>query len=221
MFSSAYTHLIRLRGVAIVSLHVGKEKPPFQVHKSILSDASPFFDAAFNGSFSESVTHSMDLPDEDPEAFEALLQWIYFRTYEIPPFDSARRDARASYMKLARLYVSADKFQMTALKNEVIDRWYGISHEAWLADKEAVDYVYENTSATSTLRRLVVADYVWRRRANWYGSEKADLQFRERSDLATDVLIAMVQKNEEEEENPFTLGSAHFHDTPAEPKRKP
>ncbi|WPG98125.1 Hypothetical protein R9X50_00091100 [Acrodontium crateriforme] len=63
-----------------------KSRPQTQymVHKELLTAASPFFAAAFNGSFAEGLDQVVRLPEERPEIFEWFLQWLYTGTLTTP-----------------------------------------------------------------------------------------------------------------------------------------
>ena len=68
----------------------GKEtKPvPFYVHEDVLTKISPFFRAAFElesqAAFSEGVSRTMKLPEDRPEDFAYLLQWVYWQLSNSP-----------------------------------------------------------------------------------------------------------------------------------------
>ena len=79
----------------------------FYAHKFILSISSPVFDAWFNGDLSNNETE-ITLIDEEPDAFRALLFFIY--TDEI--------DINANNV-LDTLY-TAKKYQVTYLENACI-----------------------------------------------------------------------------------------------------
>ena len=148
----------------MVSLLVGQDEAPFNVHRDILCKASPFFTSAFMGSsageFQEKSKQSMNLPEEDPEIFDNLIQWIYAKRF---PFD-IREHAESSYvmatvMHLATLYVAADKYDILELKNDVIHQLWILSgktqNDVGIGDK-IIEFVYANTVAGSRLRKLLV-----------------------------------------------------------------
>lgn len=58
------------------------ESTRYSIPQALLCHYSKFFDRAFNGYFKESIEKYIELPEETPEEFELLLQWIY--TKEIP-----------------------------------------------------------------------------------------------------------------------------------------
>lgn len=62
----------------------GRPETQFLVHKELLTSASPFFDAALNGSFKEGLEQIVRLPEEKTEVFEWFLQWLYTGTLTTP-----------------------------------------------------------------------------------------------------------------------------------------
>lgn len=62
----------------IVTFNVGKEGRLFAAHEDVLV-ASPFFAAAVRGQFFEAGSKRIDLPDEEPEIFSCVLEYLYVR----------------------------------------------------------------------------------------------------------------------------------------------
>ena len=60
----------------IVTFTVGKEGRLFAAHEDVLS-LSPFFAAACRGQFLEAQSKRIDLPDEEPEIFSCVLEYLY------------------------------------------------------------------------------------------------------------------------------------------------
>lgn len=60
----------------IVTFTVGKEGRLFAAHEDVLS-LSPFFMAACRGQFLGSQSKRIDLPDEEPEIFSCVLEYLY------------------------------------------------------------------------------------------------------------------------------------------------
>lgn len=208
--------ILRFRGIPTVTLRVGKENVLFQVHLRVLCDASPVFNAAFHGEFSEASSRSMSLPEDDPEAFERLVQWLYTKSYDIlPSVGEYGGDDKMIFMRLAKLYVAADKYGIVRLKNDVVDRWYKFraDHTQLPHVYQAVDYVYENTTSGSKLREIVVASYVWEINYEWYKLNSIRKWLGKRPEFTTDVAIAMSQRVTDSQKNPFLLDSFHFHET--------
>ncbi|KAE9376289.1 hypothetical protein N431DRAFT_501210 [Stipitochalara longipes BDJ] len=64
----------------IVTFTVGKEGRLFAAHEDVLS-LSPFFAAAVRGQFLEAESKRIDLPDEEPEIFSCVLEYLYKGDY--------------------------------------------------------------------------------------------------------------------------------------------
>jgi hypothetical protein len=60
----------------IVTFTVGKEGRLFAAHEDVLA-LSPFFTTACRGQIRESQSMRIDLPDEEPEVFSCVLEYLY------------------------------------------------------------------------------------------------------------------------------------------------
>ena len=96
------------------SITVGKTKPDFIVHVSILS-RSPIFACMCDGPYIENTNRHIDLPDEDAESFGWFLEYLYTGT--LPTYDTSPLNHR---LKLASLYILSDKYQLESLKESII-----------------------------------------------------------------------------------------------------
>ena len=64
----------------IVTFIVGRYARVFACHEDILS-TSPFFAAVLKGDYYENTTKRVELPDEQPEVFSAVLEYLYKGDY--------------------------------------------------------------------------------------------------------------------------------------------
>lgn len=64
----------------IVTIVVGADARLFAAHEDVLS-ASPFFSAIIRGQFLESHSKRITLPDELPEIFSSVLEFLYKKDY--------------------------------------------------------------------------------------------------------------------------------------------
>jgi len=77
----------------IVTFTVGKEGRLFAAHEDVLA-ASPFFAAACRGQFrSEAQSKRIDLPDEEPEIFSCVLEYLYKGDYYPRLIHNKRRNS--------------------------------------------------------------------------------------------------------------------------------
>ncbi|KAF2280203.1 uncharacterized protein EI97DRAFT_369736 [Westerdykella ornata] len=65
---------------AIVTMVVGPEQRLFAAHEDVLSH-SPFFASALQEQFFESANRRIDLPNEEPEIFSCILEYLYKGDY--------------------------------------------------------------------------------------------------------------------------------------------
>jgi hypothetical protein len=65
---------------SIITLVVGREQRLFAAHEDVLC-ISPFFQAACRGQFMESESKRITLPDEEPEIFSSVLEYLYKGDY--------------------------------------------------------------------------------------------------------------------------------------------
>jgi hypothetical protein len=65
---------------SIITLVVGREQRLFAAHEDVLCH-SPFFQAACRGQFLEATNKRVSLPDEEPEIFSSVLEYLYKGDY--------------------------------------------------------------------------------------------------------------------------------------------
>ena len=78
----------------IVTLVVGQDRRLFACHQDVLC-LSSFFAAALKGQFYEGVSHRIELPDEEPEVFSSVLEYLYKGDYYPRLLHDKRRNAWA------------------------------------------------------------------------------------------------------------------------------
>lgn len=180
--------LCRFGAVLTVTILVGKDKTPFQVHHDQLCEASAFFKAAFEGQFRESSEKTMDLPEEDEHLFDLFVQWLYRGHYEIPPKGTEAPGER--FMELVKLYVLADRYDVVDLRSLLITKLFEMYKvpNGILPGMVTVAYAYEHVSRTSGLRRLLADWYTEKVGFSWFNSEVAQEWFREHPEVAAAVI---------------------------------
>ena len=76
----------------IITLCVGPEQRLFAAHEDVLS-TSPFFAAICRGQFLESASKRVNLPEELPEIFSSVLEYLYKGDYYPRLLHNKRRNA--------------------------------------------------------------------------------------------------------------------------------
>jgi hypothetical protein len=144
----------------VVKILVGPEAVEFDVHRVLLCARFTYFSKALSGPWQES-SGSIKLPEDNADLFRFLLQWLYKEgldhTKLPPPSDGIKASIR--------LYVLAHKLQVRpptarfgiyscpAFLN-VVQRELRDSNSTLTCDE--VDFIYENTLASSPLRQFAV-----------------------------------------------------------------
>ncbi|KAF2751523.1 hypothetical protein M011DRAFT_395254 [Sporormia fimetaria CBS 119925] len=67
-------------GSPIITISVGQEQRLFAAHEDILCH-SPYFVSACRNQFYQSANKRIDLPEEDPEVFSSMLEYLYKGDY--------------------------------------------------------------------------------------------------------------------------------------------
>ena len=148
---------------------VGRDRRLFACHQDVLS-LSPFFTAALKGQFYESATGRIELPDEEPEIFSSVLEYLYKGDYYPRLLHDKKRDiwtledataekhGRGSVestiyhngvggvlLKDTVIYCTAEKFGLDELKRLALRKQglqVGIQVDVIL---RSARYAYENT----------------------------------------------------------------------------
>ena len=188
----------RFSNIDMVLLVVGCEETGILVHENMLFEASPVFKAAFASRFKESSERSIHLPDDSSTIVDILVQNLYAPGSRLYGIDVS--------MDLFRLYVFADKYDIVKIKNKIckhihsfLDEQRRLSARGGQRDTRArlgmsaVEFVYENTTSTAPMRRLLVDWFVWAYDWAWFDSEKNCSRLRSVPEFAVDVcaLLAM------------------------------
>ncbi|KAF7956580.1 hypothetical protein EAE96_003914 [Botrytis aclada] len=140
----------------MVDIRVGEELELFRVHKSLLCTRVPYFNKMFNSGFSESKTNSAVLREDNTEAFDVLVGWVY--SNRLPPYDNS--------WDPVEVYILADKICLTELMDEVMD---ALQTKFLLISPEAL-VIYNRLPKGSKLRLfaldVVTFDFSTSRRNN-------------------------------------------------------
>ena len=137
----------------VLFIYVGPKRVVFGVHKGLLCRESKYFQAAFNGSFSETEKGSIELPEEEPVVSDIVYTWLY-STKLAQPLDG--KNLNCNVYTLVDLFIFGDKYDMPALCNRVMDQF---SHVANLHKQLPANlcHIYNNTPKGSPLRRAISA----------------------------------------------------------------
>ncbi|ROV97720.1 hypothetical protein VMCG_07433 [Cytospora schulzeri] len=156
----------RLFSDRVVTILVGPHEVKWCLHENLLSGVSDFFKSAFNSGFKESIEGQITMPEDDPQAFELFVRWLYMRTLVPQAVTSPTTTANLLFRHAGgaaacindslHLYVLASKLLIEDLENACVDiahAYYGVGMRR--PDIKDVQYIYDNTVPGSGMRKLL------------------------------------------------------------------
>lgn len=160
----------------------------------------------------------MILPEDDKDSVRRMIQWLYSRKLGLkrPVSDETSDEC---YMQLAKLNTLADKYDIYLLKNDIVDELFHLQkppRDFKPPPTSVVAYIYNNTTRTSSFRKLMVAWYAHLIDFEWYGSDATrDWLAEVCHDFAIDLVLALGTKEKyPDRSSPFTLPTSVFHEMP-------
>lgn len=135
---------------SIVVLKAGPAKTEYRVHRGLLCQNSPYFRAALEGGFREAETQIIEWPEEKPETVEIFQLWLYSGSLGVDMGDSM-----SAYEKLVNTYIFADAYDLSVLKDSVIDVFIEMPFREKTVNIHVLDKVYSTPSA-KPLQKLFV-----------------------------------------------------------------
>lgn len=180
----------------IVTLVVGQEQRIFAAHENVLS-ASPFFQSVLQNQMMDSQTKKISLPDEEPEVFSSILEYLYKADYyprlvhnkkrNSWELEQAGEDGRSEatiyhhsvegeLLKDTAIYCAADKYGLEELKRIALRKQglqSGIQASTILASAR---YAYANTPDTDSKLRAHYLALIIRSRSTFKRSGTMQLE---------------------------------------------
>jgi hypothetical protein len=142
----------------VVTFIVSKADIRFVVHKAVITARTSAFRAAFDKE-QKTVYDApiIQLLNEEPETVGSVVYWLYHDSIYVPVDLWMKDNHMAVFPMLAKLWVFADKYNISQLKNDAIDgimEDYGV--KGWKFPFQIIQFIYENTPVGSKLRKLLI-----------------------------------------------------------------
>jgi hypothetical protein len=204
----------------IVTFTVGKEGRLFAAHEDVLA-ASSYFAAACRGQFLEAQSKRIDLPDEEPEIFSCVLEYLYKGDYYPRLLHNKRRNSweledavstpnpentggrgsveATSYissvgehlLKDTVIYCSAEKYGLEELKRLAL-RKQGLQSGIEVATiLRSARYAYDNTPDTDSRLRAHYLALIIRCRKTFKRSGTMQTEMESGGKLFFDLFVAL------------------------------
>ena len=178
--------------------------------KRVLTHCSPFFDAALNGNFVEASSKAVDLPEDDPIAFEIWATWLSLGKC------NSSLDNYDFDLTHVRAWKLGEKFACPAFKDHVISQLLDWFEARDYISLDTIEVTYKASSPGSNLHRLSVDWFIWYK-LNFCGVDDADeviVFLRELPEFSDDVVRREVLLGEKVIQ--FTWEKEHqFYENPA------
>ncbi|KAJ5037204.1 uncharacterized protein L3040_007384 [Drepanopeziza brunnea f. sp. 'multigermtubi'] len=196
----------------IITLVVGREQRLFAAHEDVLC-ISPFFQAACRGQFMEASTKRIFLPDEEPEIFSSVLEYLYKGDYYPKLVHNKRKNTwdlemvggqgsvestvyhhsvDGELLKDTLIYCTAEKFGLDELKRVALRKQglqSGIQCSTILTSAR---YAYANTPDTDSKLRAHYLALIIRSRGTFKRSGTMQMEMQAGgSPLFFDLFVAL------------------------------
>ena len=205
----------------MITLLVDKDKTIFHVHQDLLSAVSPFFKTALSGAETLASERSMTLPNDRSSTFDQLVDWLYSQNISYDRESLLKNNSdygralREEYRRLIMLYLTAHKYRIVALKNDILDVLFELHFdESFVLKIDMIRYIYRHTPAGSSLRRLIIDWHVWHANPKWMTGAESQENLRRCPDFAAELVTRMFAK-ECGQQDPWLKSGREFYE-PAE-----
>ena len=150
------------------------------------------------------------MPEQDPEAFDIFLEWLYTRLIKVSsyhPNEESAAESNAWWILGTKMYALAQYLQITSFGNDVIDligrsiiRKQGLKNP----QHDAIHLVYNSTVDGCGLRNLIVSLNVWRTETDCWtvNGWKAYLEGCP-AEFSQDMVVSLMRKHLGLDEDPF------------------
>ncbi|KAL9098726.1 MAG: hypothetical protein Q9163_005664 [Psora crenata] len=195
----------------IITLSIGPTGRLFAAHENIIT-ASPFFAAITRGKYLETQTKRINLPEEVPEVFSSVLEFLYKGDYYPKLHHNKRRNAweledttsqtpattvvlasspHQELLKDTLIYCAADRYSLPDLKRLALRKQgmqSGISCQTILSSAR---YAYANTPESDSKLRAHYLALIIRSRATFKRSGTMQVEMERGGLLFFDLFVAM------------------------------
>jgi hypothetical protein len=177
----------------MITIHVGSKRKTFAIHKALICNRSQFFSKVFNSSFKEGTEGVMYLPEDDPQAFGALVNWMY--RDQLPPFPTTQFSDNKTgcdvYIRsLLPLFQLSEKLCINAVTNQMMDIIQDFHFkQSRIYNCKDLKKIYGNTHQGSKLRDYAVLMILRKTALGTYTDHAKD--------VALEHLVPLVQSEPE------------------------
>jgi len=138
----------------MIDIYVGPTKKLFRVHKAIFCEKIPYFDKMFSGGFKDALEHSATFPEDSPEDFEVIYEWVYTGFLKPPEVITIVDGVAILPNYVDSTYAFADKFGLESLMDRIMTAHMKCeAQHGFLATFNAIEKGYNTTPVGIPLRK--------------------------------------------------------------------
>ena len=176
-----------LEDTTAIEITVGHkdEEVSWILPKSLLTHHSKFFDAALNGTFAESNSRTMTMPEDSSDVFRLFVQWLYVGDFKISDVEA-----------WLEAWVFGDKTGNIAFRDCAMTKLIN-HHYGRVLRGATVATAYRKSVAGSKLRKWALDQFRWQQRDGELHDDVGDWVsvVENETDFATDVTRAMIRRD--------------------------
>ncbi|TVY82152.1 Reducing polyketide synthase [Lachnellula suecica] len=214
-FSPGTKGFLEQIGTEIVDIFVGPEERLFRVHKTLLCERIPYFEKMFQGGFKETVEGTARMPEDDSDAFDALLDMVVYHD-KIRPLASVNNNDGSQSLNWDPIgfYGLAEKLCLFGIADHIMDAV--LIYHSRTQQVPSVDFVhraYSKTTENSKLRKYAARAIFYALQkfegsiSGWKTSEVQKL-FEDHPDFSRDFIDIV---RDEIPRDPREMKSCYFH----------
>lgn len=199
-------------GEETVTIVVGEKEyaKKFVIHKDLLMNKVVFFEKMFNSRFLESSTGMATLPEDSPEAFEVLVEWVYCSTMK-PLHKDENPDLYRADLAIATIGL-AEKYLLPELGDRAMTFLSDIGKDL-VPTMSQMNTLYEQTPLDSKARIYAARTVAWAL-VNPDASEISNSSIQtacQHSDLLLDTITEVRGKNGSNHGRAHTYPTCDYH----------
>ncbi|KAJ2969831.1 hypothetical protein NUW58_g9880 [Xylaria curta] len=182
----------------IVTLMVGPEGRLFAAHEEVLCQ-SPYFERVCQNQYLEAQNKRISIPDEEPEIFSAVLEYLYKGDYYPRLLHNKHRNSWGArgrpwaniFLRDTVVYCAAERFGLEELKRLSL-RKQGLQSGIDVGTiLRSAQYAYDNTPDTDSRLRAHYLALIIRCRKTFKRSGTMQAEMEKGGKLFFDLFVAM------------------------------
>jgi len=182
----------------------------FSVHKSVLCQSSPFFEAAVEKDWQEKKNNLIELPEDEPEVFEEYFAWLYSKSHVSRSGKSTPiNEINADFEHMRKLWMFGDKVLDHDFCDMVVDALISTAKLVGRWPIPSIFKIREVCGPNAPIRQFLVDMYLHLAHDTWF-EEKYNLNV----DAYKEIVHAFALKKSTSPTKanaPWTLDGCVYH----------